>query len=170
MVCNLELICPIIQQLIASAKTALAYTEKEYLAVVYIEVFSTRREHWVCRGSHGSPWDVKEERICGQAKTQQHFSPKSQLRYSDSSCVLGGLKALIEIFVCFTSELSGGDHRGAASGPQHPSQLAEILDRHTRESQAGRGGRHNCFRAYIAAPNKHLLVNLRVSSVLRLRA
>jgi len=104
---------------------------------------------------------TSKKRICGQqAKTQQHFSLPANFDIVTVAASLGGLKALIEIFVCFTSELSGGDHRGAASGPQHPSQLAEILTATHRESQAGRGGRHTASGHGIhRCPNKHL-VNL----------
>jgi len=103
------------------------------------------------------PWLAMGRQRRGYVVNKQKHSNISHFPKANfdivTDCVFRWAKALIEIFVCFTSELSGGDHRGAASGPQHPSQLAEILDRHTREvKQAEVGDILLPGMVYIAAP------------------
>jgi two-component system chemotaxis response regulator CheB len=90
-----------------------------------------------------------------------HF-PNASFDIVTVAASLGGLKALIEILSALPANFPAAITVVQHLDPQHHSQLAEILDCRTllKVKQAEEGDILLPGIVYIAAPNKHLLVNL----------
>jgi len=73
----------------------------------------------------------------------------------------GGLKAICTILSGLPEDFPIPAVVVQHLDPSHPSQMAEILSRHTtlRVSEARQGERLERSRVYVAGPDRHLLVN-----------
>ncbi|MEH2178045.1 chemotaxis protein CheB [Nostoc sp.] len=73
----------------------------------------------------------------------------------------GGLTAIIQVLSPLKAEFPAAIAIVQHLAPEHPSFMAEILDRHTDiiVKQAEEGDSLTLGTAYVAPPNRHLLVN-----------
>ncbi len=73
----------------------------------------------------------------------------------------GGLTAIVKVLSTLPAKFPGAIAIVQHLAPEHPSFMAEILSRHTvlTVKQAQEGDRLTPGTAYVAPPNRHLLVN-----------